>query len=785
MPVLTTIRECCWPALGAAFISVVTIVCTALGQPVPFGISLSPVTVELTAPHVDTVSAAISGRLEQARALAAAHNWDEAIDIYRELSAGDARGVVAIDQGRYLSLRAYCHLQIARFAPEGLAAYRRRVDPVAEPWYRKGLANRDERLLQRVVDELYCSSWGDDALLALGELALERADYADARHDWEQVSPLLRSPDGLPTWLALRGVDLAKNWPEVQQLWQTRTGPPDWLAYPDTNLNLADVRARLILVSIRAGQLDRAALEFEVFRRLYPNAKGQLGGQLETYAAALERLLTLARGWPAPQACADWPTFAGSLTRSAVAEPIAGVLVPAWKDPIRLTPPAYVRTVRFVQGGADNAKPKQQPEAIVRESQRPLSSYPVVVGDVILFADGSAIHAAQLASGKPAVTADGVLYRIEAAPERTQHVPWGAAGGVARGVPRLTLTAADGVLFARVGSLPTSQPQAGPSSAGDRIIGLDLKREGLLTFRPTREEAGWSFDGAPVSAGDRVFVAMRQSDVTPHAYVACFDRVTGVERWRTSIGAADTPASGMGDEITHNLLTVVGNRIYFNSNLGLVAALQADSGEICWISRYERRRGKTFTEGAASPLYFDRDPSPCAYCDGLVIVAPSDTPTVFAIDAETGKTVWRENQLPDVLQLLGVVDKRLIVSGDRIASLDVASGHIDWIWPESKHAGIRGMGRGIVAGNEIFWPTRDRIYALDVKTGAQTRAPTKIAPLTGGANLAAADARLVLAGYDKLMVLGPPTTHEPSAVKAANGAAAVRTGRLNDRSATK
>ena len=29
----------------------------------------------------------------------------------------------------------------------------------------------------RVVDELYCSSWGDDALLALGELALERADY--------------------------------------------------------------------------------------------------------------------------------------------------------------------------------------------------------------------------------------------------------------------------------------------------------------------------------------------------------------------------------------------------------------------------------------------------------------------------------------------------------------------------------------------------------------------------------------------------------------------------------
>ena len=48
-------------------------------------------------------------------------------------------------------------------------------------------------------------------------------------------------------------------------------------------------------------------------------------------------------------------------------------------------------------------------------------------------------------------------------------------------------------------------------------------------------------------------------------------------------------------------------------------------------------------------------------------------------------------------------------------------GHVDWAWPESEHAGIRGMGRGVVAGNEIFWPTRTEIYVIDPKTGAQTR----------------------------------------------------------------
>ena len=200
--------------------------------------------------------------------------------------------VVAIDDNRYLSLRNYCHLQIARLPAEGLAAYRRRVDASAEQSYRDGLANRDEGLLRRVVDEWFCSSWGDDALMALGELALERGDYATARRCWEQISPLLSAPNGSPLWLALRDIDLNAKWPEVERRWQTREKPADWLAYPDTQLDLAEVRARLVLASIRAGELDRAALELQVFRRLHPNAAGQFGGQKENFAAVLERLLS-------------------------------------------------------------------------------------------------------------------------------------------------------------------------------------------------------------------------------------------------------------------------------------------------------------------------------------------------------------------------------------------------------------------------------------------------------------------------------------------------------------
>ena len=746
-------------------------------QQLPVGLSMQPTQVELTAPHVEAIVGVMAARLEQARQLAAAGSWDEAIDIYREVAADKSKRVVALDATRYLSLRTYCHLQIARLPAEGLAAYRRRVDALAEQSYRDGLAKHDEAPLRRVVDESFCSTWGDDALLALGELALERGDYGTARHAWEQISPLLGTPDGSPMWMALRDIDLNANWPEVERRWQTRDKPGDWLAYPDTQFDLADVRARLVLVSMRAGQLDRAALELQVFRRLHPNVISRFGGQKENLVAALERLLAAAREWPAESALTDWPTFAGSHSRSIVAATISHDLVPIWKEPIPLNPPKYVRTVRLIQGGSGgNTIATAEPNAIVRESQRPLSCYPIVTGNLILFADGSGIHAADFETGKPALTSTGSLHRNESAGE-TAGKPFGVMGGVAHGVPRLSLDTADGVVYARVGTLATSRAQTTQATASDRIIGLDLRREGLLTFQSPREDGAWAFDGAPVSDGRRVYVAMRRSDITPHANVACFDAATGIQQWRTAIGAADTIAGGAADEISHNLLTLVENRIYLNTNLGLVAALDAGSGDICWISSYDRLTGKTFTAGAAVPLHFDRDPSPCVYHDGLLFVAPSDAPAIFALNAATGKMVWQQNHLPETLHLLAVVGKHLIASGGRIAAVNISSGHVDWAWPESNHAGIRGMGRGVIAGGEIFWPTRNEIFALHPETGSQTRPPISLSPLAGGANLAASHGRLIVAGYDKLMVLGSPAGAKPKPVDAA------RTGRHSDTAA--
>jgi hypothetical protein len=85
------------------------------------------------------------------------------------------------------------------------------------------------------------------------------------------------------------------------------------------------------------------------------------------------------------------------------------------------------------------------------------------------------------------------------------------------------------------------------------------------------------------------------------------------------------------------------------------------------------------------------------------------------------------------------------------------------------------MGRGVVAGDEVFWPTRNKIYAIHAVTGGRTRPPIDLGPVSDcGANLAAGQGRLIVAGVDTLMAFGaalpqpPRRTNDPEPIAEAN-----------------
>jgi outer membrane protein assembly factor BamB len=666
--------------------------------------------------QLDRVGPAELAQLEHVKACLADRQWDEAVETLRQLAEGSEGKLLAVSESRWIGLGEACQMRLAALPPEALRLYRSRVDPLARKWYEDGIARRDRRLLGNVVRQAFASRWGDKALLALGEIALESGDFTAARWNWERILPA-KAPPGV-----------ANTWP----------------GYPDTSLDPATVRARLVLVSILEGAGDRAREELAEFVRLHGDARGRLGGQEVAYAAALGELLNQSPLWPRPQPSPDWPTFAGCPARNEVAAEVPDVGGVVWRVPLPQLP-----------GAAAAALPRQA--TVGEDAAAPLGWHPAVVGGQVFLNNQNQIEAVRLSDGKPVWGDTG--------PE-VYREPWeGVPGAFANppgtlGVARFTLTACDGRLYARMGSALTasSQHAAAPVVASG-LVCLDLQAEGKLLWKAAAEE-GWAFEGAPLVRGAQLFVAMRRNDIRPQAHVACFDAPTGRLRWRRFVSAAETPARGMLPQCTASLLTLAGDTIYCNTNLGSVAALAADDGRVLWISLYPRDRRGDLAQLAP---HWQRDLNPCLVDQDIVLAAPADALGVLALHAPTGQILWYQtNGLEEVVHLLGVAGDQLIASGGKLYWIDLAHGHIRHVWPDG--AEKPGYGRGVLAGNSVLWPTRQKIYVFDQKTAKPQKVIDLAAlGLTGG-NLVVAGGhdqvagRLLVATATELVALAAQAT---------------------------
>jgi hypothetical protein len=445
----------------------------------------------LSEAQVDGVDTDVEGEFAAIEALVDDQHWDEAVGRLRALAEQAESGIVLVNEesGLYVSLEEACQRMISHLPPPGLMVYRQRVDGLAEAWYQQAIRERSEPLLERIVRQLFASSLGDDALFALGELALARGDYSGARRAWERITPLARDPERRPLWIALAGIDVRARWHEIEPLLANpgglggitgdATGEEEdrgaeaggaaergrarslTLVYPDTDLDVAQVLARLVLVSIREGAFDRAETELAVLEGLYPEATGRLGGKDRALIEALSEQLHEARTWPPLPSIEDWPTFAGAPDRNgmaAAAPDAVGHVV--W----RVTLDGEERQADRRQSGRGQLEP--------RHPERALSVHPILVGDTVLYGDRSHIYALDLERGESAVTgrSDGVLYAPEREPSQAAFQP----GRGSYGIARYTLTAAEGIVFGRTGSPLTSRPETARLAGDERVVGLEV-----------------------------------------------------------------------------------------------------------------------------------------------------------------------------------------------------------------------------------------------------------------------------------------------------------------------
>ncbi len=665
--------------------------------------------------ELERADSAVRKQFERVKEYLADKQGNEAVETLRQVMEASGNRLLGVTDHRFVTVRNYCQLQLASLPAEALAFYRSRVDAQANRWYQEGIAARDREPLVRVIEQAFASSSGDKALLALGEMALERGDYTSARSYWEKIIPVS----------------------------QPGVGPRTWLSVPNTEIDLAAVRARLVLVSILEGSAARARDELAQMAKLHPAARGRLGGEERNYVEALTAILAESSQWPKPPEEPGWPTFAGSPQRNRVAEKVVDGPSIAWRLPMPAAPPGSAS----LWGSGIPAR------RVAEDSRTPLSYFPVLAGNLLLVNNEYQILAVDARTGKPAWGhGEPEIFRDPL--DEAGHAQLNPPDDL--GVPRFTMTVRDGKLYARMGSGVTSRPPGSPLAAdAGYLVALDLEAEGRLIWKIVPESKDWAFEGSPVSDGACIYVALRRSDIRPQSHVACFDAETGAIRWRRFIVAAETPARGVIHETTSNLLTLDHDTLYLNTNLGAVAALSTRDGQVKWISLYPRVRQGDLLNLAP---HWCRDLNPCLFDRGRLIVAPADSRRIFALDAGTGQVLWETNakeNVEDAVQLLGVVGDTLIAAGNRIFWIDLGDrpGRIKAQWPDGE--GRLGFGRGLIAADGVYWPTRENLYVFDPQSGRQKSVVSLAARGVSGGNLLAWDRYLVIAGNKELVALGP------------------------------
>ncbi|QDU38706.1 outer membrane biogenesis protein BamB [Maioricimonas rarisocia] len=656
----------------------------------------------------------LARRLATADELAERGTWPAFVDEIMRLTA-DAEGqLYELTPGYYVAMTRAVQSRLATLTPEGRAAWRERVDPLADELLAQARAAGDPTLLERIVDRYFASRASGEALWLLGELAWREGDLARARQYWIRLLP---APETAGPGSELTGI----------------------VRFPDPEHSEAEILARLVLCSIMEGDLERAQREHRVLAERFPEATGWLAGREGILTTLLEEIIRDAASWSEHAATAPSGTFAGDAQRNGR---IAAAVLPgelAWS--LELPRPEWI---------VENA-PDQQFE-------HPPALVPVASRDVIAVNTGRHVLAVDESTGEPAwpvlnVPEDAIVFPpLPSTGRRSLDRPVFSQAAVTSTID------AQGRLYAAIG-LPVIAPATIALQQEDpRLICLDTANgEGRLLWSLKADELarldGWYFTGTPVAIDDRLYVACRRSRPELECGVVCLNAGTGELVWFTRVcGLLREPLTA-AHLLGHELLTVAGGQVFYTIAEGPLAALDAETGGIDWfLSQTGSGQSVSSAEARWRP--------PALWSDGILFAIDAAQTEVTAVHAASGTVLWSVPLDGRVSHLVGAAEGLTIVSGSQLWALDSQTGEIVWQAGSDDPTG-HGFGRGTIAGADVIWPTREALWFVDVETGI----PVQRLPLAArygitGGNVSVTATHLLLTTHDRIVALPRASAQE-------------------------
>jgi outer membrane protein assembly factor BamB len=676
-------------------------------------------------------------RLDAADKLAAHKQWADALEEYQRILSEAGDDLVAVSPRHAVQARWVCHARIAGLPAEQLAAYRTRADAQSRKWFEQGAATNDERILRRVVDEAFCSRYGERALDLLGDFAFERGQFGQAERWWRMiVAPADKSPDGA-----------------------TKAAFPE-LVFPDPRVDVARVRAKQLLARLFSAEAvsdpNHFARALQAYRHHHAKEQGRLAGRQGAYAEILQAVRDETTVKRDVEESATWPTFAGDVGRSAGATGAARRLRRVCFQPAqwRFSLENHAR----LDGDAPTKTPDRPLSASARN--RVMAFYPVIAADHVLVADARSVVAYSPRDGSASVWFD------------LAHERRGLDNLLSLKLPapadlRYTLTVAEDRVYARLG-VQALTAERDPGENHSYLVCLNMKADAKgrrlrWLASPDEIKRGAVFEGVPVVHDGRVYIAAtRVEGGQTITAIQCYPadaESTPRALWRRDV-CSTQELRGNERRLRHHLLTLAGSSIVYCSHSGAIVALDADTGRHVWAVRYPTQGQTTQPSNIAETAGWSRDLAPCVYAAGRLFVAPADLDRLLCLDLANGATLWERDHLK-IVHLLGVAREKLIFTTPQtIRATDVTTGADLWQMPDVGTF-LAPTGRGLLADDLVFWPTTAGLKVLHVDDGRQSAEyPPGVLdekmPAERLGNLVYADGCLAIAGPEELSIYLAP-----------------------------
>jgi outer membrane protein assembly factor BamB len=654
---------------------------------------------------IEVLQSVVEGRVHPTAA-GAAPNPDEPPPPRRD---DPAEAVFSLDDRLFRPVVRLCHRFLADLPESGQALYRQTYEVAAERALDEALAQRDPAALARVSRRWFVTLSSGRALYAAADLLMHAGRFRAA------LQTLRTLQDEYPA-------RLLAALPEVS---------PEYLCL------------KMALCCSLVGDGRSAS---EIMERLAADAATPLRVRGELVSLGeLARSPLFDRAAP-PPALADSPAVLRSL----------GDLVPVWQygyaEPDPYQSPAPSNSAHFlVQGSETPASPwynKNKPGTSV-----------CFDGERLVFMDHYRLHVHDLGRG---------LVRMQTSePDR----PPKAVQGRARSrIPvydfvgmRVAIDAER--YYCIVGSQVANAVAAELSPVlSNQLVAYD--RETLApvwTTSPTDAARGYrgvTFLATPTVLDGHLLVPVL---VDGTYALQAVDAATGASLYRVPLHAGGTELA----RAPAVPVVVQSGTAYVLTNAGALAAVDAASGELQWIRRYERShpmrsgvatRQRTSSGGAMARQFFRYVtlpgfvPTDLVAAEGRVILAPSDGEVMICLDGASGEPLWMVSKPAgnevggSDVYVVGHNSRHVYVCGARLTCIDIRSGLRLWDVevPEKGWS-----GRGLVTEDLAVLPGSQCIHSIAADgRGGWHRTPLPAfsvgrKPLFGPANLFARGPYLV------------------------------------------